>query len=132
MKVLTRDEILAAGGTRIEKVPLPSGQGHVAIRALPTRVFWDLGKWQVERGKDADSAIEAMLKMVALTVVDEDGRPLFDETSPKDMKALWSLDIKLIRYLFKEAERIAGVTEDDVQRAMANLSDGQSGNSSTT
>jgi len=90
--VLNRDQILSAKDRAQEKVSIPEWGGEVMITALSVRdrslvlsEWARLGAVQKDGGDPASAMLEIKLRLVALSVTDAEGVPLF---TVDDMTAL--------------------------------------------
>jgi len=90
--VLNRDQILSAKDRAQEKVSIPEWGGDVMITALSVRdrslvlsEWARLGAVQKDGGDPASAMLEIKLRLVALSVTDAEGVPLF---TVDDMTAL--------------------------------------------
>lgn len=90
--MLNRDQILSAKDRAQEKVSIPEWGGEVMITALSVRdrslvlsEWARLGAVQKDGGDPASAMLEIKLRLVALSVTDAEGVPLF---TVDDMTAL--------------------------------------------
>lgn len=90
--MLNRDQILSAKDRAQEKVSIPEWGGDVMITALSVRdrslvlsEWARLGAVQKDGGDPASAMLEIKLRLVALSVTDAEGVPLF---TVDDMTAL--------------------------------------------
>jgi len=120
MGLLTKQEILAAADLSIEDVEVPEWGGVVRVRALSAAErdrFED--SLMTGRGKKRQfSMMNARAKLVALTVVDEQGKQIFND---QDVAALGAKSAAALSRVFDAAMRLAGLTEDDVEELTENL-----------
>lgn len=105
---LSKDNIVAAIAARkaeVESIDVPEWGGAVFIRRLDGR---DL----VRSGMLSENTPEDFpLRVVALSVCDEDGAPLFDDPS-----ALDEADAAVVTRLFGECARVNGWTSEEMDR----------------
>lgn len=120
--LLSRDAILGAQDLKTEDVPVPEWGGTVRVRCLTAAErdayeasFVTLGKGGVQRNADALQTVRA--RMVALTVVGEDGRRLFTE---QDVQALAAKSAAAIDRLFQAAQRLNKVSDADIEELAGN------------
>ena len=62
--------------------------------------------------------LNARAKLIVLCAVDGTGRPLF---TTEDVKALGAKNAKVISRLFDAARKLAGMTEEDVEKLSENF-----------
>jgi len=130
MALLSRDAILAADDHEYEVVPCPEWGGEVRLRSLTgaERDAYEQSLVQT-RGKSREMNLRnARAKLVALCAVDENGNRLF---SDQDVAALGRKNAKPLDRLFDAARRLAGLSEDDVDRLTEDFDDAQSDASTT-
>lgn len=126
MSLLSRDEILAALDIEIQEVDVPEWGGVVRVRGLTgaerdrfeASIIRMQGRRRVMRMKDIRA------KLVALTVVDEDGQHLFTET---DIPALSEKSAAALQRVVDVAQQLSGITEKDLQELEKNSDTIQSG-----
>lgn len=115
-KILTKDEIFGADDLKREKVDVPEWNGSVWVRALSGRERDKLETSIIgEDGKRRYDNLRA--KLVVLSVVDEEGNRLFafedaDEVGKKSARA--------IDRIFTVAQKLSGITPDDVEAMTKN------------
>ena len=111
---LGRDAILKASALKTEDVPVPEWGGSVLVRELRGR---ERDEWEaslaVQRGKTMVPDVANMrAKLVARTVVGEDGEPLF---SQQDVAALGELSAAALDRVFEVASRLSALNPADVE-----------------
>ncbi len=128
MEALTRDEILSKDDIVVEKLEVPEWGGHVFVRTL-TGVERDEFEQLASSRKKGDytdlSGLKA--KIVALSVVDKDGKRLFaghDDYIKLNKKSGAGID-----RIFKVAQRLSHLTDEDVEDIVSDLSKGPSASS---
>lgn len=114
IRVLTRDEILARSGKlKVERVRVPEFGGDVLVRELTARQRDEFDESNIKgRGKNMQVVLKNMrAKLVARSVVDEDGRQVFTEA---DIEAMGELPAAGLEKIFAVAQRLNGITQEDV------------------
>lgn len=116
MAVLDKAAFLnaAAQPLPIERVEVPELGGHVFIRGMSgvERDAWEK-TLLVGRGKSQKVNTENVrAKLVARTAVDENRERIF---SDEDAQALGALRVDVLTRLFQVAQRMSGVTDEDVE-----------------
>lgn len=105
--LLSRDAILALKGGRYEDVDALGGTVRVAAVSAGARDAFELAMQDVpedERRKDFRA------RLVVLSCIDEDGKPLFTHD---DIPALSALDAAAIDPVIEVAMRINGLSQKD-------------------
>jgi hypothetical protein len=128
MSLLTKEEILQAEDLPTEDVEVPEWGGTVRVRTLKG---YERDKFEEsitdQQGKTTRVIAEHLrAKLVALSVVDEDGTRLFDE---QDVRRLSGKSAKALDRVFAVAQRLSGISNDDVEELVKNSSDGPSASS---
>jgi hypothetical protein len=111
---LTRDAILKAAVLKTEDVPVPEWGGSVLVRELRGR---ERDEWEaslaVQRGRQMVPDVANMrAKLVARTVVDADGEPVFTQ---QDVAALGELSAAALDRVFEAASRLSALNPADVE-----------------
>ncbi|MCB0070010.1 MAG: hypothetical protein KDE20_01070 [Caldilineaceae bacterium] len=129
-KLLSKAAILAAQDLSTEVVEVPEWGGSVMVRAMTGRqrdVFESV-IYKV-KGKDVQLNIaNVRAELVSRTVVDEGGTLLF---SPEDVAALGDKSASALDRIYAVAQRLSGITKDDIAELTENFTDGQSGASTS-
>lgn len=131
MAFLTKGDILEAQDIEQEVVAVPEWGGDVLVRGLSgaARDKYESGiltKDKKGRVKGTDLA-DMRAKMVALSVVDEkSGQLLF---SARDVQALSGKSASALNRVFEVAQRLSGLTDDDMDELAKNSDGDQSGDS---
>ncbi len=117
--MLTRDQILSANDLRSEVVPVPDWDGEVTVRELTGEERDEYESSIVIGIGDGMSVnpVNMRAKLVAMSVVDENGERLF---TMKDVKALGMKSGKALDRIVDAAQRLSGI--DDA--AMDNMGKG--------
>ncbi len=119
MALLTRDAILQAQDLPAEQVPVPEWGGEVLVRGL-TGAERDNFEQSIaeQKGKNVKMNLQNVrAKLVALTVVDEDGNRLF---SDKDAEVLGRKSAVALNRVFEVAQKLSGLTPEDVDELAKN------------
>lgn len=122
VKILTRDAILQAEDLPRELVEVPEWGGCVYVRAL-TGAERDAFEASVveQRGKSTKMNLRNIrAKLVALTIVDEEGTRLFSDA---DVKLLGQKSAAALDKLFEVAQRLSGLKDEDVEELAKNSED---------
>lgn len=121
MSLLTREQILGAKLATLT-VPCPEWGGEVKVQALTLaeRIEYE------DHLTDKDR--EWRLKLVAASVVDDDGKRLF---TMDDVTALSEKDWAVILRIAQAAEQLSKIGRVQVEQAAENLARGRAGASPT-
>lgn len=136
MAILTRDEILGADDITTITVPVPEWGGEVLVRALTgaerDRYEESLIRWRAGKGRNV-AAIPALAnaraKLVSLSVVDENGDPIFTD---RDVAALGDKSAAALERVFDVAGKLSGLQPGDLAELMESFGSGPSGDSGTS
>lgn len=122
---LTRTGILEASDLIFEDVAVPEWGGMVRVRGLTGAERDGFEASVVERqGKQTKlNMANIRARMVALTVVDADGKRLFSDA---DVAALGRKSGVALNRVFEVAQRLSGITEADMTELEKNSDSGQS------
>ena len=120
MALLNKKAILEVKDIEIEQVDVPEWGGHVFVKGM-TGMERDTFEASIvqQRGKDARvNMVNIRAKLAAQTICDEEGLRLFND---KDVKALGKKSANALQRVFDVAQRLSGITEDDVDELAENL-----------
>jgi len=120
MAILNKQAILEVKDIEIEQVDVPEWGGHVFVKGM-TGMERDTFEASIvqQRGKDARvNMVNIRAKLAAQTICDEEGLRLFND---KDVKALGKKSANALQRVFDVAQRLSGITEDDVDELAENL-----------
>ena len=115
MAILSRDAILGAEDRTFDEVPCPEWGGSVRIRSITGRQRDSYEESLVQqRGRDRKMNLRnARAKLIVLCAVDDNNAPLFTED---DVNALSAKNAKPLDRLFDACRKLAGLSEDDVDK----------------
>lgn len=125
---LDRAAILAAPDITTEDVEVPEWGGVVRVRGL-TASQRDEFEGNSLQGKGKNTSVNFVnmrARLVALCIVDEQGRPLFSE---RDIHDLGAKSAGAMDRLFDAATRLSGIGDHDVEELTKNSGSDQSGDS---
>lgn len=130
MALLTREQILQSQDRSFKDVPVPEWGGKVRIQSL-TGAERDQFEESIMGPKAKDGTREVTVKnlrakLVALAAVDKDGKALF---SPDDVLVLGEKNAAALDRLFSVAQKLSGISKDDVEDMVKNSGNGQGGDS---
>mgnify|MGYP001405693506 CR=1 FL=1 len=110
MKLLGREDILAADDTRTVDVEVPEWGGVVRLRVMTGAARQAFLRAASKRAGDDDGLVEALIVACA---VDEHGQRIF---SPDDVPALREKSGAALQRVFAAAAELNGLTDDAVDR----------------
>lgn len=125
MAILTRDQILQANDIITETVPVPEWGGEVLVRGLSGSErdgFEDATLEQKGKSRRVNLA-NVRARLCALSIVDENGKRMF---SDEDVRALGRKSAAALDRVFSAAQRLSGLSDDDVEELAKNSTGGQS------
>lgn len=125
MGYLTRDEILNADDREYEDVECPEWGGTVRLRSLSAKEFDDYQKSivQQKRGNRTVNLENVRAKLVIRCAVDALGNALFGES---DLATLGKKSSKPIDRLFEAAQKLVGMSDEDVEELVEDFGATQS------
>ena len=130
MALLTRDQILAADDLKCETLEVPEWGGEVIVRSL-TGTERDAFEDSVvkQRGNSRELNLRnARARLVSLSLIDEAGNKLFTD---KDVDLLGRKSAAALDRVFAAAQRLSGLTEQDIDELAKNSESGQSDSSTS-
>lgn len=124
MNTLTRDQILQCADIQTESVEVPEWGGAVLVKGLSGAERDSLEAAIVEvRGRKQRLHLEnTMARLVAMSVVDENGKRLFTNG---DIEALGKKSSAALQRVCQVAQRLSGLTQDDLEDMSKNSESGQ-------
>lgn len=134
MAILTKAQILAAEDLTTELVEVPEWGGEVLVRSLTGQardqyeadfLLIDTSKGKPSYDMDLENA---RARLVALSVVDEAGRLLFDDD---DVRELGKKSALALDRVYATAKRISGLSDEDVEELRKNSKRGRRGGSTS-
>jgi hypothetical protein len=130
MKILTKTDILSADDLATETVDVPEWSGAVIVRTMTgtERDAFEAAMVKVVDGKRVPDLDNLRAKLLAATLVDEAGNPLF---APDDLAALGGKRAAALDRIFAVAQRMNGLSPDAVEEAEKNSVPGPSAGSTS-
>ena len=123
MTYLTRDDILNANDLQREPVPVPEWGGTVLVRALSgtERDAFEAGIVHPNGRRMTYTLDKLRARLVALSIVDEAGVRLF---SDKDVVVLGRKSAAALDRVYNVAQRLSGLSAEDVDELVKNSASG--------
>jgi hypothetical protein len=115
MAFLNKEQILEVDDTEYDVVPCPEWGGDVRLKSIKGRQRDEYEQSLIiERGGNRSMNLRnARAKLIVLCAVDEHGALLFN---PDDLNALGRKNAKPLDRLFDACRKLAGLSEDDVEK----------------
>jgi len=114
VKILNAEDILAARKPAPELVEVPEWGGSVYVKGTNGKEFSDLQSQIIQRKGNTQSVnlenIQA--KLCAVCLCDADGNRLFKQ---KDVEVLAELSSAALQRVFKVAQRLSGLGDDEIE-----------------
>ena len=128
MSLLTRDQILQAQDIARETVAVPEWGGDVLVRGLTgqERDAYEATIMSLNGTNARMNLVNARAKLVARSVVDEDGARLFGD---EDVALLAKKSAAALERVFSVAQRLSGLTSSDIDELAKASANGQLENS---
>jgi hypothetical protein len=118
-KYLTKDQILGAQDIQREEVQVPEWGGMVLVQGLDGAQR-DAFEESMIKGKGKNATVNLAnlrAKLVARSVVDEDGKRVFDDA---EITSLAKKSAAALDRVFTVAQRLSGINQDDVDELTKN------------
>ncbi len=116
---LSKDDILKAKDAKLEEVHVPEWGGSVFIRSMTgvERDSFDASNFTKDRkgGEYQVNLANMRARLLSLTICDENGVRLFE-----DAGKLGGKSAKVLSRLFEIAQRLSGITKEEVEDAAKN------------
>lgn len=112
-KYLSRDQILAAPERDYRDVAVPEWGGTVRVRSLTgtERDRFESSLTVIKGGKQKSNTENFRARLVALSVVDEEGNLLF---SPPDVVALGKKSVAALQRVFDVCNEMNNISDEDI------------------
>lgn len=119
-KPVTREQIKAADDYQTKWVPVPEWGGDVLIKSLTghERDRYEATVVEYKGDKRKVNLTNLRARFVQITAINEDGTLLFGEG---DILWLTKKNAKVLERVFKEAQALSGMTDEDMDELVANL-----------
>ncbi|MFE7797058.1 hypothetical protein [Nocardia sp. NPDC057440] len=114
MSLLSRESILTADDRNHEDVEVPEWGGTVRVRAMSgfERDKFETGMIERRGGKQVENFTNLRARLVALVLIDEDGKRLF---SDKDVHQLGTKSAAALDRVYTTAQKLNGISNADVE-----------------
>jgi hypothetical protein len=131
MALLSKDQIWQAEDITVEDVSCPEWGGEVRLRGLMGDERDEYEAKSLKKGKGGQREVEIRrlrARLIAACAINEDGAPMF--TAGDVMRLSQKSAVPLDR-LFKVAQRLSGLSDDDAEELVEDFDDGPSGSSTS-
>ena len=117
--LLNKDAILKAADSKIEKLDVPEWGGHVFIRTMTGTERDDFeAETYITKGKNVEfNRRNFRARLLVRALCDESGTPMF---TSKDIDALGKKSAKALDRCFGAAQKLNGLSADDVEELTKN------------
>lgn len=117
--LLNREQILGHNDLPTETVEVPEWGGSVIVKALngAQRDSYEQSLITGSGKNQKMNLINARARLVALSVVDSEGNPLF---TSKDVVALSNKSAAALDRIFAAAQKLSGLTKEDMDEMVGN------------
>lgn len=118
--LLSREAILNVNDIKTEEVPVSEWGGVVMVKGLSGTERNDFEQSLIsKKGKDVQMNMKnATAKLVALSVVDEDGKRIFQDA---DIESLGRKSGAALSRVYAVASRLSGLSDDDMKELTEGL-----------
>src|SRR6266498_6005517 len=119
-RVLSRDDILGVAKRPKEKVHIPEWGGDVWVQGLTGKERDRYEATVLERKKDGrvvPNLENARARLIAVSLVNEDGTPMFRE---HELDQLGELPARALQRIWDKACELSGLSESDVEELEGN------------
>lgn len=126
MALLSRDQIFASNDMLMQDVEVPEWGGTVRVRSLTgeERDKFESSLIRQVGNKATANTRNMRAKLVAMSAIGEDGKPLFD---PADVIRLGQRSAAALDRIFEVCQKLSGLSDDDVEEIEESFGDAPSG-----
>ena len=120
MTLLTKEVLLAAQDLKIETVAVPEWGGEVRVRSMTGAARDAYEQWLMHQRGGSDGPVSMpnlRARMVALSVVDEAGKLMFDEA---DIEALGEKSARALDRVYAAATRLNAMGDKEIEALAKN------------
>ena len=125
--MLNKNQILKAEDLKKEKVNVPEWGGEIYVRTM-TGTERDSFEQEIVNTDESANLKNIRARLCVLTIIDDKGNRLFDAN---DIEALGRKSALVLDRIFQVAQRLNGITSEDVEE-LAKNSENDQGDSSIT
>lgn len=131
MALLSRDDILSVRDLTFAVVPVPEWGGEVRLRTLSgkERDHFEQSLVKTKGNKQVSNYDNARARLVALCMVDDSGRRLFNST--KEIEMLGDKSVAALQVVYNKCMEMNKLTEQEVEELTEDF-DGEADENSTS
>lgn len=119
--LLNKEQILSADDLTYKNVEVPEWNGTVRVRTMTglERMKFEDGALKIKGDSVelSDGSVNIICRLLALTICGDDGERIFGDD---EMKALAEKSVRPLLRLFKVAQELNGIGEDEVEELEKN------------
>lgn len=125
MAFLSRDDILKKDDLKTEVFPVPEWGGEVRLKALTAaeRDAFEASTVEIRGGKQKQNLRNLRARLVALCIVDEDGKRVFESG---DVARLGEKSAQALNRLFEKCNEMNGLSDSDIDELTEGFESGPS------
>lgn len=124
--ILGKAEILAARDLIIERVDVPEWGGTVCVRSISAKerglIEAAAARFKESKGKDDSFARTFTLRFAGMALCDEQGKRLFSDS---EIEQLAERNAAVVARVAEVAQRLAGMTREDIEALAKNSEQAQ-------
>jgi hypothetical protein len=130
MSYLNKGDILGASDDEFVDVDVPEWGGKVRIKGLSgaERDRFESSLAKMHKGQMVPDLINSRARLVAMSIVDDNGRRMFADT---EVVQLGSKSSKALDRVFEAATRLSGINPEEIEKIQEDF-DGAQSESSTS
>jgi hypothetical protein len=132
MALLSKEQIWSASDIMVDEVEVPEWGGSVRVKGMSGRerdAFEAASLLASKKGQPREVNLRNLrARLIVACAVDENNQPLFDN---KDVMRLGEKSAIALERVFAKAQKLSGMSEDDIEELAGN-SDGDQSDSSTS
>lgn len=130
MALLSKDQVWQAQDITFEDVPVPEWGGEIRLRGLAgdERDDFEAKSLIKRKGTREVNLKNLRARLIAACAINEDGSPMF---GPGDVLKLGTKSAVPIERLFKAAQKLSGMSDDDVEELTSDLEQDPNGSSTS-
>lgn len=121
MSTITREGLKKVEDLKTETVTVKEWDADVILRTMSgrEREAWEYDMYKRSNGgKNWDKLKGLKIDLLALTIVDENGKPIFNDDEGKEI--LGGKSPAVLDRLFEKSQKLNGLTADDVEELEKN------------
>ncbi len=119
MGLLTKEQVSAAQDLTTEEVEVPQWGGSVLVRGLTARERGQFMAMLVDQRKGGNRTRleDLQVRLCAMSIVDEQGRRMFSDS---ELSLLARKSARALQPIFEVAQRLSGLSDEQVEELSGN------------